>query len=194
MTALRLSAAVLAGILTSGLVSAQEARLSPSSSRTLFAVTDSVKGDDGARIAATTTLVYEPSAGRYVHTVTDGDGRVLTRAVRSTSVVGPTPAEMRASREAIASHPEIAALIEDARGEVTIDGGFPLVREQGHACGPGGRCVTLDVWQTLEDGDRQRIRYVVVDLREIRVLEADADPQADSNLAHPAARQQSRFQ
>ena len=191
MTPLRL-AAVLVATLAAGPASAQ-AGLSPSASRTLFAATDSVKGDDGARIEATATLTYDPVSGDYVHTVAHG-GRVLTRSVRATSVAGPTPDEGRAARELVAAHPAVAALIAGARGRVTIDGGFPLVREAGHPCGPGGRCLSLDVWQTSPDGERGRLRYVVVDLRAVRVLEADAEPQADSNLAHPDARRQSRLQ
>ncbi len=194
MTSLRLLAVVLVAGLASGSASAQEARLSPTSPRVLFAVTDSLKGNDGVRIAATTTLTYEPSTGAYVHTVVDGDGRVLTRSVRSTSVAGPTPSESQAARFVIEDDPEIAALIAKAEGPVSIEGGFPLVREEGHPCGPGGRCVTLDVWQTLEDGHRERLRYVIVDLRDVRILDADAHPEADSNLAHPDARRQSRFQ
>ena len=57
---------------------------------------------------------------------------------------------------------------------------------------PGGRCALYDVWETV-DGSLERIRFVIVDLRNVRVLDADADPQADTNLANPAARRQSRL-
>lgn len=193
MTLSRLLAAALMVASALGPAQAQDARLGEGH-RVLFSVTDSVKGDDGAMIQATTRLVYEPDAGQYLHTITDGNGRVLTRAVRTTSVAGPTELESRVARQLIEEHPEIAALIRDARGPVSIEGGFPLVREEGHPCGPGGRCVTLDVWEAPPTGERERLRYVIVDLRAVRVLEADASPQGDSNLAHPAARRQSRLQ
>ena len=74
-------------------------------------------------------------------------------------------------------------------GPVTVDGGFPLVREAGHPCGPGGRCLQYDVWAG-PGGSPERVRYVVVDLRAGRVL--PLDPDAGGNLAHPDARRQSR--
>ena len=72
-----------------------------------------------------------------------------------------------------------------------VEGGFPLVREVGHPCGPGGRCVMYDVYRA-EGDDRQRLRFVIVDLREVRVLDADAHPDLDTNLANPAVRRHSR--
>ena len=158
--------------------------------RVLFAVSDSVKGDDGVRRRIDTVVTYDPVAGEYAHELREADGRVLSRAVRATSVAGPTADEARWARAEIAAHPEIARLVAAARGAVVVDGGFPLVREAGHPCGPGGRCATYDVFE-VSDGGRRRLRYVVVDLRAGRVLDADADPQG--NLAHPDARRQSRL-
>ena len=184
----RLLIAALAALVAASGAHAQT-RLSPAP-RVLFAASDWVKTNDGAYAQVETTVTYDPVAGEYVRE-SRADGVTLSRVVRATSVAGPTPAEAAASRRLIETHPEIAALIGAASGAVTIDGGFPLVREAGHACGPGGRCASYDVFQSTPDG-RERIRYVVVDLRAGRVLDADADPDADSNLAHPRARRESR--
>ena len=191
MTAPRLTLVALAAALLAPASPAQDARLA-AAPRVLFAASDSVKGDDGVYRRLQTVVTYDPAAGAYVHEVRDAAGRVVSRTERAVSVAGPTAAEAEAARAQIAAHPEIARLTSAARGAVTIDGGFPLVREAGHPCGPGGRCATYDVFETTGDG-RRRLRYVVVDLRTGRVLDADADAQRDSNLAHPGARRQSRL-
>lgn len=190
MTIARLFAAALLAVLVAPSLSAQDARLS-NEPRTLFALSDSIKGDDGVRQRIVTTLVYEPAAGRYVHTTAAADGTVLSRRELATSVAAPTPDEAAAATSLIGSHAEIGEIIGRARGPVSIEGGFPLVREAGHACGPGGRCALYDVWETTPAGP-QRLRYVIVDLRSGRVLDADADPSRDGNLMHPDARRQSR--
>ena len=193
MSAARLLAVALLAALAAPLGSAQTPRVSASAPRVLFAVTDSVKTDDGRRARVTRTVTYDPVAGTYTDQTVDAAGETLRRSVRAVSVAGPTPAEREAARALVAAHPDIAPLIAAARGPVRVEGGFPLIREAGHPCGPGGRCVTMDVFETSPDGPRRRLRYAVVDLRALRVLEADADPEGDSNLAHPAARRQSRL-
>lgn len=182
----------LGAILLSAAPQAQQARLSQAP-RVLFAVSDVVKNNDGEHVQIEMTVTYDPVAGEYVHETRDAQGRTLTRTTRPTSVAAPTQTEAAVSRRLIETHPEIAALIAQADGDVIIDGGFPLVREDGHACGPGGRCATYDVFVTGPDGG-QRLRYVIVDLRQVRILDADADADLDSNLAHPDARRQSRRQ
>lgn len=166
--------------------------LNPTAPRVLFAASDSVKTDDGSYARLTTVVRYDPEAGQYVHTVEDADGVVLSRDVRPSTVAAPTETEAAAAEALVAGHPEIAALVGAAEHPVVVQGGFPLVREAG-ACGPGSRCLLYDVLEVVP-GERspRRLRYVVVDLRTVRVVEADADPVADGNLAHPAARRQSR--
>ncbi|PAP76730.1 hypothetical protein [Rubrivirga marina] len=194
MSAHRLLVAALLAVLTVPAVGAQALRVNASAPRVLFAVTDSVKTDDGTHARITRTVTYDPVAGTYTDETVDADGATLSRDVRSTSVAAPTEAELDAARLLVARHPEVAPLIDAAGGEVHVEGGFPLVREAGHPCGPGGRCVTVDVFEVTPEAPARRIRYAVVDLRTLRVLDADADADADSNLAHPAARQQSRRQ
>ncbi len=178
-------------VLVAAPVRAQEARLSTTAPRVLFTAADSVKSEDGGRIRIVTTLTYDPVSGEYVHEMIAGDGRVLARRIQHASVAAPTPTEAAVGERLIATNAEIAPLIASADGRVLIQGGFPLVREAGHPCGPGGRCATYDVFEVTDTG-RRRLRYVIVDFRAARVLDADADPDADSNLANPAARRQSR--
>ena len=192
MPAVRVFAAALLAVLAAPLAGAQAPRLSASAPRVLFAATDSVKTDGGRRERVTRVVTYDPVAGTTTDRTTGADGRVLSESVRTTTVIAPTPAEAELARSLVAGHPEIAPLIAASRGTVFVEGGFPLVREAGHACGPGGRCVLFDVYEGLPGQTARRLRYVIVDLRTLRVLDADADPEADGNLANPAARRRSR--
>lgn len=172
---------------------AQPARLSATASRVLFAVTDSVKLDDGRRGVVQTTVTYHPASGEYVHLTREagGAGRILSRRVASSTVAGPTAGEEAAAQALVAAHPALARAIDAAEHPVSVKGGFPLVLESG-ACGPGSRCLLYDVVEHPPGAPVRRLRYVVVDLGALRVVSADADPVADSNLAMPAARRQSR--
>jgi len=136
-------------------------------------------------------MTYDPVSGEYVHEVADGAGALLRRRVLASSTAALTPTEAAVAERLIAANPEIAPLIAAAEGRVVISGGFSLLREAGHPCGPGGRCATYDVFEVIGPV-RRRLRYVVFDLRAVRVFDADADSDADSNLANPAARRQSR--
>lgn len=159
--------------------------------RVLHAAFDSVKADGGGYTRVETTVTYDPTAGTYAHVVRDAEGRVLSESVQTTTVAGPTEEEAAAARALIAAHPDVARAAARARRPLVVGGGFPLVREEGHACGPGSRCLTYDVLEPAQAGEApRRVRYVVVDLRHGRVL--PADPVAEGNLAHPAARRQSR--
>ena len=180
MNAVRLTAIALA-VLAVVPVRAQEARLSTTAPRVLFTVSDSVKTEDGGRSRLVTTMTYDPVSGEYVHEVADGAGALLRRRVLASSTAALTPTEAAVAERLIAA----------AEGRVVISGGFSLLREAGHPCGPGGRCATYDVFEVIGPV-RRRLRYVVFDLRAVRVFDADADSDADSNLANPAARRQSR--
>lgn len=190
----RLAACLLIGGLVGAPALAQVA-LSPTTPRVLFAVTDSVKLDDGSRALVRTSVTYDPAAGEYVHLAervgAGGAAEVLSRRVATTTVAGPTAAEEAAAQALVAGHPALARVVAAAEHPVTVRGGFPLVREGG-ACGPGSRCLLYDVIEHPPGEPVRRLRYVVLDLGALRVVSADADPVADSNLAHPAARRQSR--
>ena len=169
------------------------ARFVPEAPRTLFASLDSVKTDDGRSGWVETSVRYDPGSGLYAFRTTEADGRILSERTTASAAIAPTIEEAAAARAAILAHPDVAAAVRAARGPVRVDGGFPLVREAGAACGPGARCATFDVIARTPTGPR-RVRYVVVDLRDLRVVSADADAVAEGNLAHPAARRQSRSQ
>ena len=167
--------------------------LSRTAPRVLSDITDTLKGDDGTPVTLRTVLTYDPAQGEYVYTTSEADGRVRSRDVRGLAPFGPTAEEDAAAQALIALDADVAPLMSRARHPVRVQGGFSLTREAGHACGPGSRCVQYEVVE-LVPGEPfgRRLRYVVVDLRAVRVLAADFDPAVEGNLADPAATAPSR--
>ena len=194
MSPLRQAALALA-VLAAAPLAAQSAdpvgRLAAAGPRLLFAAVDSVKTNDGSIASVRTTLRFDPAAGTYTHRIEDAEGRVLSERVTTTTLAAPTAEEDAAARALITADPGVARRTRSASHAVRVEGGFPLVREPGHPCGPGSRCLSYDVVEQTPDGPR-RLRYVIVDLRRPHVVAADADPVADGNLGHPDARRQSR--
>ena len=104
-------------------------------------------------------------------------------------MIRPTRAEDDAARSLISLDAAIAADMSRSVYPAFIDGGFALVREEGHACGPGSRCLQYDVLQSVPgEVFAPRMRYVVVDLQTLTVVSNDFDPATEGNLAHPALR------
>ena len=173
---------------------AAQAAVSATAPRVLAEGVDTLKGDDGERVTLRSTMVYDPVAGEYVREVSDAEtGAFVSRTVLRAPMIRPTPEEDAAAKALITADAEVAALIAASPYEVVIDGGFPLVREAGHGCGPGSRCLQYDVYE-LGPGrlGAERLRYVVVDLRAVALFSNDFDPVAEGNLANPAAARSSR--
>ena len=190
-SALAISAAVL---LACAPAAAQQAvTLSRSAPRILSDITDTVKDDDGSHVTLRTIVAYDPASGDYSRTVTEAGGAVRERVVSRDAMIPPTAEEDASAKTLIGLDPEVSALIARSPYPVEITGGFPLVREAGHACGPGSRCVQYDVLE-LVPGETfaRRLRFVVVDLQSVRVAFDDFDPAAEGNLSNPAARAESR--
>ncbi len=183
-----------AGLFACAPVAAQQAvTLSRTATRVLSDITDTVKDDDGGRVTLNTLLTYDPVAGEYVRTVTEADGRVRERTVQTAHIFRPTREEDQAARAIVALDPEVSALMSRSPYPVEIVGGFQLLREEGHGCGPGSRCLQYDVLEQVPgEAFGRRIRYVVVDLRALQMFSNDFDPATEGNLANPAARAQSR--
>ena len=183
----------------SATASAQDtARVDARTQRVLGDRTEQVKTTNGVIAERRSTLVYDPVAGEYVKTVYDASGQMLSRTVRQNLMIGPSPAEATHAERLIYSDPELANIIASAEHPVTVSGGFPLVREAGHACGPGSRCLMYDIFEVvppIAKGERpsaQRLRFVVVDLRNVQLFSRDFDPAVDGNFANPAIRERSR--
>ncbi|GAB5534032.1 MAG: hypothetical protein Rubg2KO_02810 [Rubricoccaceae bacterium] len=193
------SCALSALLALSATASAQEtSRVDARSQRVLGDRTEQVKTNNGVIAERRSTLVYDPVAGEYIKTVYDASGAVMDQTVRQTLMIGPSPAEAARAERLIRTDLELAALIGSAEYPVTVSGGFPLVREDGHACGPGSRCLMYDMFEVIPPtakGERpsaRRLRFVVVDLRAVQLFARDFDPAVDGNFANPAIRERSR--
>lgn len=187
-TLLRPAVFALALLLPGAAFAQSPAALASSAPRVLADGTDRVKGDDGGRLHVRSTVEYHPASGEYVLTVTDLDtGEVLKREVSLTNSVQPTEAEEAAAQQIIRTDPVLAPLIAAADHEVVVSGGFPLVREAGHPCGPRSRCAMYDVMERIPgQAVAERIRFVVVDLRTMTLFSDDFDPVTEGNFANPA--------
>jgi hypothetical protein len=97
------------------------------------------------------------------------------------SLIAPSPDELARARAIILADPELRAL-HDGASNPTLEGGFVLLREAGHACGPGSRCLQFDLYDVDYAARRvTRLRYVVVDLRSGALISRDFDPSANGN-------------
>lgn len=182
------------GLFACAPVAAQQAvTLSRTAPRVLSDITDTIKDNDGSRVTLRTVLEYDPSSGEYIQTVTEASGALRSRDVSRAMMVRPTRDEEAAARTLLSLDPAIAAVMSRSAYPAFIEGGFALVREAGHACGPGSRCLQYDVMQSVPgESFARRMRYAVVDLQTLTVVSNDFDPAVEGNLANPAFRTQSR--
>ncbi len=149
--------------------------------RVLRSWTTDVKLDDGSRANWTFTVTYDADAGEYIRTIIDESGGLIERRVTNLAMMGPTPEELDVARAIILADPELSVLYEQADNP-ELTGGFALVREEGHPCGPGSRCLQFDMFDVDTTARRvNRIRYVVVNMRDGTLVSKDFDPSADGN-------------
>src|SRR5690606_26626417 len=108
-------------------------------------------------------------------------GALVERTVLPPSLMSPNEDEIAQARALILNDAELSALYE-AAAEPTLSGGFVLLREEGHPCGPGSRCLQFDMYDVDHAARNvERIRYVVVDLRTNTIVSRNFDPSANGN-------------
>lgn len=171
------------------------ARLNPTAPRVFADDVVTIKGDDGAEVTFRATLTYDPVSGDFVSERTDVQtGVVIEREVFAPGMMPPSATEEAEVQALIATDAELSALVAAAPRAVTVAGGFPLVREPGHRCDATARCVQYDLFMPRIVGPRgaDRLRYVVVDLRTLTLVDRDFDPATEGNLANPQYRDESR--
>jgi hypothetical protein len=148
---------------------------SQNADRVVHQYTDEVKTATGVE-TRTVEIIVEGATGRSVEVVRDASGAVLSRmTIQPTS---PSAEEVADARAIIEADAELSSLMRSRPAH--IDGGYPLVEADGMACGPGARCLHMDL---LNDADRrERIRFVVVDLVSRTVVYPDFDPDAHGRM------------
>jgi hypothetical protein len=154
---------ILAGlVLLLGVVSAAptETTITRSSRpiRLLRSWYDPVKTPDGD-VYRRVDLLYDYHRAHTIENTYDAEGRlVLTRRI----VVNPPPPtqeEIQEAFEIVRADPEMAKAIE--RFSAELEGGFLIEEGRGTACGPGARCLLVQVLSSDRSGS---IRVVGVDL------------------------------
>ena len=158
----------------------------PAGPRVLHEITDDVKLEDGTTARWHFITIYDPASGQTVETVTDvATGQVVRRDAGPGGLNVPGDGEVDMAVSIIEQDPELSAIIAAAPNPV-VSGGFTLMREPGHPCGPGSRCLQFDIMNVNEAARQvERLRYVIVDLRYGRVLDRDFDPATEGNSANP---------
>ncbi|HYE95188.1 MAG TPA: hypothetical protein VD962_03195 [Rubricoccaceae bacterium] len=146
--------------------------------RVLRTWVDPVKLGDGRTVNWHHTVTYDAVTGETIRTTRLDDGTVVTRVpVRP---IRPTLEEIAEARALILAHPEIAALTAPVPSPL-VEGGFVILRNDGGPCGEGSRCLQFEVANPAYTGRDALIRYVLVDLRAGRVLDADFQPALEGN-------------
>ena len=168
-------------VIAAALFAAAPAADAQDGERVIRSWVDEVKLDDGSTAQWTIALSYDAVSGQYARTVTDASGALVERTVLPPSLMSPNADEIARARALIFDDAELSALYE-AAAEPTLSGGFVLLREEGHPCGPGSRCLQVDMYN-VDHAARsvERIRYVVVDLRTNTIVSRDFDPSANGN-------------
>ena len=140
-----------------------------SADRVVHQYSDAVKTAAGVEMRQVTIVVDQETGGSF-EVVRDARGDVLSR--RALKPTSPSEAEVDEARAIIAADAELSALMRARPAH--IDGGYILVEAEGAACGPGSRCLHMDLLN--DENRRERIRFVVVDLVSRSVVYRDFDP------------------
>lgn len=110
-------------------------------------------------------IAFDYDQGVAIERVIGADGTVVSTTVRKKGegAPRPTPEEIEQAYDMVRADPELARIIDQA--DAQLDGGFILNEEAGKPCGPGTRCIQV---QMLTQDRLGFIRWVVVDLAQER--------------------------
>jgi hypothetical protein len=107
------------------------------------------------------SYVFNYDAGVFSRTVQDASGRTLESKTYAPGEieVAPSKAEIDEAFEMVRSDPEFSRILDNTSGQLM--GGFVLDEKAGLPCGPGARCIHVQI--NSEDGWGM-VRWAVVDL------------------------------
>ena len=120
---------------------------------------DTVKGQDGAEYARRVELVFDYARGYARENYYAADGTLLGSRKIKQNQPRPSPEEIEEAAGLIRSDPELARVIR--RRSARFSAGFILEESNGLPCGPGARCLQM---QILTSDQRGLMRWTVVDL------------------------------
>jgi hypothetical protein len=107
-------------------------------------------------------IAFDYDEGVTIERIISADGKVVSTRVRKRGegTPRPTPEEIAEAMAIVRADAELSRIMDNASAE--LDGGFALNEEPGRACGPGTRCLQIQM-KTADDG-HGLVRWVVVDL------------------------------
>jgi phage-related tail fiber protein len=107
------------------------------------------------------TYVFDYDAGVFSKTVQDAAGQTLESKTYAPGEieVAPSKVEIAEAFEMVRSDPEFSRILDNTNGQLM--GGFGLDEKAGLPCGPGARCIHVQI--NSEDG-WGLVRWAVVDL------------------------------
>jgi hypothetical protein len=115
----------------------------------------------GESVTRRVSYVFDYDAGTFRRVVEDAAGHTLeSKAYAPGEVeVRPSEAEIQEAFDRVRSEPEFARILDQTNGQLV--GGFVLNEKAGLPCGPGTRCIHVQI--NTRDG-WGLVRWAVVDL------------------------------
>lgn len=120
---------------------------------------DTVKGKNGAEYTRRVDLLFDYGRGIAREEYRAADGTPLGWRDIKQNQPAPSPEEIAEATKLILADAELARLV--SRRSARFNGGFVLEEARGRPCGPGTRCIQL---QVLSSDQRGLLRWTVVDL------------------------------
>ncbi|CAN5580466.1 hypothetical protein BH23BAC4_BH23BAC4_06540 [soil metagenome] len=141
-----------------------------------------VEGDRTERRTVVVAIDY--ATGQTEQLFYDAEGTLLHQEI--TGYAAPNARERERAIRMIKQDAELGPLATQLG--VIVEGGFPLLRRAGEACGPGSRCLQFDMYRSMGSRSATRIRYVVVDLAAGIIVNRDLEPSESGNIQLPLDR------
>ena len=115
----------------------------------------------GEVVMGRVSYVFDYDAGAFRRLVQDAAGRTLESKAHAPGEIDVRPSveEIAEAFDRVRSEPEFARILDQTGGQLV--GGFGLYEKAGLPCGPGTRCVHVQI--NTEDG-WGLVRWAVVDL------------------------------
>jgi hypothetical protein len=153
-----LALAVLAGLAAPGLAGEKTAQSGSEGRQRVLRSWESTDKVNGADVYRRMEVVFNYDSGVAQQRAYDAEGRLLSS--RTVAQPRPTREEMAEAVAIIEKDPKLGRIVQ--RAKPVYEGGFLLQEAKGYACGPGTRCLQV---QLLTGADRLGLlRWVVVDL------------------------------
>ncbi|WP_457653083.1 hypothetical protein [Rhodocaloribacter sp.] len=124
---------------------------------------------DGQELVYRVEIVFDYDAGEARQYVYDASGALLSQEA-VTKLPRPTGEELAEAYALVLADAELGALFRE--NDAVLDGGFVL-REDSGPCGPGTRCLQIEI---LAPERTRSLRFVAVDLVSRRILHRNLYP------------------